>query len=259
MFRAGPSRNFWLALYGIVLGCLFWGRVVAPLRLNLRHRFEVADVVAESPGVISIYLTGRRLDRLDARAGQYCRWRFWASGCWWQAHPFSLSAAGNGRWLRLTVKIVGKHTDDLQNLRPGTKVWATSPAGEFTAERRTRARALLIAGGTGIAPIRALLEELPPGAAVIYRANAADEILFRQELDWLAEARRADLWYVLGARDDPGPRSVFTVKGMRQLVPDLTRRDVYLCGPDGLVRSCQKIMRRAGVPRRQVHIAAFEF
>ncbi|WP_213455813.1 ferredoxin reductase family protein [Rhizomonospora bruguierae] len=259
LFRPGPSRTFWIGLYGLVLLCLFWGRVVVPLGLNLRHRFQVADVVAESPGVISIYLTGRRLDLLHVRAGQYCRWRFLTSGCWWQAHPFSLSAAGNGRWLRLTVKIVGSHTEDLQDLRPGTRVWTTPPAGEFTAERRTRPRALLIAGGTGIAPIRALLEELPEGAAVIYRAKAVEDILFRQELDWLADARRADLWYVLGDRDDPGPRSVFTVKGLRQLVPDLAARDVYLCGPDGLIRSCQRILRRAGVPRRQVHTAAFEF
>ena len=50
--------------------------------------------------------TGERLrPAADAQAGQYFRWRFLARGCWWQSHPFSLSAAANGRWLRLTVKV----------------------------------------------------------------------------------------------------------------------------------------------------------
>ena len=65
--------------------------------------------------------------------GQFFRWRFLTRGCWWQSHPFSLSAAGNGRWLRITVKIVGQHTADLRDLEPGTRVWAEGPCGRFTA------------------------------------------------------------------------------------------------------------------------------
>ena len=33
-------------------------------------------MVKEAPGVVSLYLTGRELDRLEVRAGQYFRWRF---------------------------------------------------------------------------------------------------------------------------------------------------------------------------------------
>ncbi|MEV1289321.1 ferredoxin reductase family protein [Micromonospora sp. NPDC049679] len=258
LFRPGPVRAGWLAFYVVVLACLVWGRVVAPLRFNLRHRLRVADVVAESPDVISIYLTGRRLDRLDARGGQFFRWRFLTTGCWWQSHPFSLSAARNGRWLRLTVKVVGAHTADLRDLDPGTRVWAAGPAGTFTAAHRTRQRALLIAGGSGIAPIRALLEELPPGAALIYRARTPADVLLHRELDWLAEARGTDIWYVIGGRDDPGPRQVMSGRGLTQLVPDVARRDVYLCGPPGLIEASTSALRGAGVPRRQIHLATFE-
>lgn len=47
-------------------------------------------------------------------------------------------------------------------------------------------------------------------------------------------------------------------EGLRRLVPDLTRRDVYLCGPGGLVDEAVRVLRRAGVPRRQIHLATFE-
>ncbi|SCG48846.1 ferredoxin reductase family protein [Micromonospora coxensis] len=254
----GPVRTGWIAAYLLVLAALLWGRVVAPLRFNLRHRLSVADVVAESPDTISIYLTGRRLNQIDMLGGQYFRWRFLARGCWWQSHPFSLSAAANGRWLRLTVKVVGTHTADLRDLDPGTRVWAEGPSGTFTAAHRTRERALLIAGGSGIAPLRAMLEELPPGAALIYRARTPADVLMHQELDWLAQARHTSVWYVIGSRDDPGPRQVMSPDGLRRLVPDVARRDVYLCGPAGLVQESVRALRAAGVPRRQIHLATFE-
>nr|MDT0658835.1 ferric reductase-like transmembrane domain-containing protein [Micromonospora sp. DSM 115978] len=258
LFQPGPVRTFWIGMYVAVLAALVWGRMIVPLRFNLRHRLEVADVVAESPDTISIYLIGNKLDRLEVRGGQFFRWRFLARGCWWQSHPFSLSAAQNGRWLRITVKIVGQHTADLRDLEPGTRVWAEGPLGTFNAEHRTRERALLIAGGSGIAPIRALLEELPPGSALIYRASKPEDVMLYRELDWLADARGVDLRYVVGSRNDPGPRQVMTPRGLRYLVPDLSRRDVFLCGPAGLVEESVKLLRRAGVPKKQIHLATFE-
>jgi predicted ferric reductase len=258
LFRPGYARDFWIGLYLAVLGSLVWGRLVAPLLLNVRRGFRVADVVHEGPDVISIYLAGRNLHRA-ARAGQFFRWRFLTTGLWTQAHPFSLSAATNGRWIRLTVKAVGRHTTALRELRPGVRVWAQGPMGSFTAVRRTRGRALLIAGGIGIGPIRALLEELPPGAAVIYRASTADDVVLRDELDRIAEVRHADVWYVIGTRDDPAPRAMLTASGMLQIVPDVARRDVYLCGPAGFIDAARAALRGAGVPRRQLHQTLFEF
>ncbi len=253
------GRWYWISLYVFVLACLAWGRVIGPLLLNLRHRLQVAEVVSEAPDMVSIYITGRRLPELKVRAGQYFRWRFLTRGCWWQAHPFSLSAAPNDEWLRLTVKVVGDHTEELQYLDPGVRVFAEGPSGVFTAERRVQHRALLIAGGSGIAPIRALLEELPTGTVVIYRARSEDELLFREELEWLARDRGAQVWYVLGGRDDPGPKKLFTPRGMRDLVPDVRRRDVYMCGPPGLVETSVKTLQRMRVPRRQIHLDPFEF
>ena len=95
--------------------------------------------------MVSIYINGRRLEDLDVRAGQYFRWRFLAPGCWWQAHPFSLSAAPNGRWLRLTSRWSATTPPTCNGSRPGVRVFAEGPWGVFTAEQRRRPAALLIA------------------------------------------------------------------------------------------------------------------
>lgn len=256
---AGAGRWFWIGLYVFVLACLAWGRILAPIALNLRHRLRVVQVTEESPDTFSLYIAGRNLEEMRARAGQFFRWRFLSHGCWWQAHPFSLSAAPNGQWLRLTIKAVGDHTADLRWIDPGTRVFAEGPAGIFTADRRTRHRALLVAGGSGIAPIRALLEDLPRGTVVLYRASSPTDLIFRHELDWLAHERGAQVHYVVGSRKDPEPRRVMTPRGLHRLVPDINRRDVYLCGPEGLVSATVKILKRLRVPNRQIHQDPFEF
>jgi predicted ferric reductase len=250
---------FWPGLSALVLAALVWGRLVEPLWLNLRHRLHVAEVVAEGTNSFSIYLEGQDLDRLPARAGQFLRWRFLTRNGWWQSHPFSLSAAPNPRFLRLTVTAVGGHTARLAELEPGTPVFAEGPFGTFTAQRRTRRRALLIAGGSGIAPVRALLEDMPPDTIVIYRAGRPDELVFREELAELAERRDAWVRFIVGSRSDPGPRRLFTPNGLLGLVPDVNRRDVYLCGPPGLVAAAVATLRALEVPDSQLHLDPFEF
>ncbi|MEV4344574.1 ferric reductase-like transmembrane domain-containing protein [Actinoplanes sp. NPDC049596] len=250
---------FWPALGALVISALVWGRLVEPLWLNVRHRFEVAEVVGEASGTFSVYIGGKNLEKLPAQAGQFMRWRFLTRNGWWQSHPFSLSAAPNSQWLRLTVTAVGGHTSRLATMKPGTPIWAEGPFGVFTAQRRTRRRALLIAGGSGIAPIRALLEDMPPDTIVIYRASRPDELVFRGELEDLAEQRDAWVRYIVGSRNDPGPKRLFTPDGLLGLVPDVSRRDVYLCGPPGLVGAAVATLRELDVPDSQLHLDPFEF
>ena len=145
----------WWTVWALVLLALLMGRVVLPLRRNARHRFRVAAVVPESDSAVSVYVTGQRLDKLPARAGQFFIWRFPEHHGWWRANPFSLSAAPDGRSLRLTAKAVGETSAGLRQLEVGSRVFAEGPYGAFTALHQTRDATLLIAGGVGVTPIRA--------------------------------------------------------------------------------------------------------
>jgi ferredoxin-NADP reductase len=256
--QSRAARSFWIGLYAVTAVAVLWGRVIAPARFNLRHRLRVASVVPETADTFSIYLEGRHLHRLSAQPGQFFRWRFLSAGGWWQSHPFSLSSAPNGHWLRLTVHAAGGYTRRLRQLPCRTRVLAAGPFGQFTAARRTRDLALFIAGGSGIAPIRALLEQMPHGSILIYRAGQPDRLVFRNELERLGAQQGVRVHYVVGRRTDPWPRWAFTYAGLTQLVPDVTERDVYLCGPTGLIRSAIVTLRYLGVPSRQIHLDPFE-
>src|SRR5207249_1860066 len=105
-----------------------------------------------------------------ARAGQFFLWLFLTPGRWWASHPFSLSEAPDGRSLRITVKALGDFTSRIGAIAPGTRVVAEGPFGVFTDSLRRRDGVALIAGGIGITPIRALLEEMGGNIVVVYRA-----------------------------------------------------------------------------------------
>ncbi len=104
-------------------------RVGLPLWRNARHRLRVTAVVPEAPGVVSVHLSGRRLDRLPAQAGQFLTWRFLNRRGWTRGNPYSLSAAPDGRSLRITVKELGDNSAQLRSLRPGTPVLFEGPSG----------------------------------------------------------------------------------------------------------------------------------
>jgi predicted ferric reductase len=129
---------YWISLYVLAGALVLVFRVGQPLLTSIRHRPTVSAVAAEGPGVVSIYLAGRDLDRLPVRSGQYFIVRFLTRDGWWRGHPFSLSSAPNGRWLRITVKAMGDDSTRLQRIPVGTKAFLEGPYGVLTGARRTR-------------------------------------------------------------------------------------------------------------------------
>lgn len=251
------AADYWRGLYLATLGLLLAYRVVLPTANAFRYRLRVTEVIPEGHGVVSLRITGRGLDRLRARAGQFFLWRFLDRRRWWGSHPFSLSEAPDGHSLRITVKALGDYSRDLASVRPGTRVAAEGPFGVFTDENRRRDRALLIGGGIGVAPVRALLEEAPPGTVAVVRALSDADVVFRDELEEIARERDAVIHVVTGDHETDGGRELLSPRHLRELVPDLVEREVYVCGPPGMTTAITAAVRSAGVPSRYVHAERF--
>ena len=249
------ARWAWTGLYLVVAAALVSYRVVLPVLRSTRHRLRVAAVVRESPQVVSVYVSGRDLHALRARGGQYFGWRFLTREWWWQAHPYSLSAAPDGRTLRITVKGLGDHSHDLARLRVGTRVLAEGPYGVFTADTRSSDSVVAIAGGAGIAPIRSLLDELPPGVSVtlLFRVPRVDSAPLRAELEALVTARGWRLWYLEGDRS----QHPLDAAELQRLAPEIRRADVYVCGPESFSTAVFDAARRLGVPEQRLHHESF--
>ena len=250
------AARYWRVLFFGTLALLAF-RLASPLVNAYRFRLRVAEVTAEGPAVTSLRLTGRRLDRLGARPGQFFLWRFLTGGFWWTAHPFSLSAAPDGRSLRISVKAAGDHTARIGAIPVGTHVVAEGPFGRFTDAVRRSGKVLLIAGGIGITPIRSLAQSLDGDLIVIHRVLADDDAVFRAELAELAARRQLAIHYIVGDHTAEEGQGLLTTAHLRELVPDIAERDVYLSGPPGMVAWMLPHIRRAGVSRRRLHVERF--
>jgi predicted ferric reductase len=254
---------YWVALYVVTFGLLLAYRVVAPIRLTLRHRPRVAAVVREAPDVVSVYLTGRHLDRLEVRAGQWFHVRFLTGGGWWRPHPFSISAAPNGSWLRLTIKDLGDDTHVMQSLAVGVPVFLEGPYGAFTAALAQRSRVVMVAGGVGVTPLRAILEELPPApgrVTLLYREGSPDRVLFQRELAVLSEATGADVHLLVGHRGSTRmPADPLAPSSLLRLVPDVAAADVLICGSRPFTERTLASLRSLGVPVSNIHAERFGY
>ena len=264
------TRGYWWTLWVVVAASVLWWRVLLPLGRSARHGLRVVRVVEESDGVWSIVMRGRRLDRLDVRAGQFFNWRFVTPRLLLSAHPWSLSAAPDGRTLRITVRGLGDHSAQVADLKPGTFVLLEGPYGAFTTQGRTRRKVLLLAAGIGVTPVRALLEELvrrkhalPGDVTVLYRANDASQLPLRSEIEDLVRLADHRLELLVGppvhgsllpeGAGGPGTDS----NRLRRLVPDLVHHEVYLCGPAPWMTLVHRAIHRAGVAGAHIHDERF--
>lgn len=256
-------------LWGAALGAVLVWRVGLPIYRSLVHDLRVESVVREGPGVVSVTMHGRGLDRLRLGAGQFCNWRFLGSPGWTRANPFSLSAAPTEGRLRITVKDLGDGSRRLKGVAPGDRVLFEGPYGRLHAGVRARDKVLLMASGIGITPMRALLEELPqrPGeVTLIYRGRTEEDLVLRAELDALAADRGARVHYLVGGREPSraswlprGTGWATDADALRDLVPDIAGHDVYLCGGDGWMAAARKAARACGVPADNIHSERFNW
>ncbi|RDS64544.1 oxidoreductase [Streptomyces sp. M7] len=251
------ATTYWWTMWLFAFGALLTGRLVLPLWRNAYHRFTVSAVVPESDNVVSVYVTGRHLDKLPARAGQFCIWRFPGHHNWWLANPFSLSAAPDGRGLRLTAKAVGTTSAGLRNIPVGSRAFVEGPYGAFTSLHRTRPGVLLIAGGVGITPVRSMLEESATGdVVVLYRVRSEADAVLLPEVRRLVEQRGGRL-HLLTGRTGESAAPPFGAQSLHHLVPDVLERDVYVCGPPAMTAAVLAGLRELRVPAHQVHAEKF--
>jgi predicted ferric reductase len=264
-FLSSPAATaYWWTLWAAAAAAVLVCRVGLPLYRSLRHDLRVTSVVPESPDVVSVYLTGRDLNRLPVAAGQFLTWRFLTGPGWTRAHPYSLSAAPDGRSLRITVKALGDGSTLVRSLRPGVRALIEGPHGRLTERPRTRPKVAFIGAGVGVTPLRALAEALPyaPGDAVLLQ-RATQRPLFAREFDLLARERGLQLLWLPGRRRAPdswlgegaGPADDLTL--LRRWVPDIADRDVYLCGPPDWNAAVRRTLAAAGVPAARLHVENF--
>ena len=125
---------------------------------------------------------------------------------------------------------------------------------------------MLIAGGVGITPLMSILRYLTDQSwkgdiHFLYSAKSPQDIIFHQELDGLQRGFPNLRLHITLTRaegtDWDGRKGRITGEFLRQTIPDLAGRPVYICGPASMMEPTIQMLRELGVPADQIKSEAF--
>ena len=147
----------------------------------------------------------------------------------------------------------------LELASPGTPLDLEGPFGSFGLPEQVETPLLFIAGGTGIAPLRAMLIEhlsRPTNhpASLIYSARSVDEFAFRLELAALETAGRITSYFTVTREEKPdwqGRRGRISEALLREALPSTTAT-CLVCGPPPLVTDTRSLLTRLGVSDERI-------
>ncbi|MEO7617255.1 MAG: hypothetical protein ABIS59_00260, partial [Candidatus Saccharibacteria bacterium] len=158
--------------------------------------------------------------------------------------------------LRITFKIYGGYTSRLSKIKPGTKVLLDGPRGNSTWERSRLPHTLMIAGGIGITPMRALIEAAPKGQdiTILYACNNPEEAPLLNELKHLKSLAKLKIVPIFSNTDGR-----LTPEVIQKYVPDVSTREVYLCGPDPMVKGLTSYLKSINIADENIHTERFSY
>lgn len=186
---------------------------------------------------------------------------------------YSISSApeDSDELFTITVKAItgGRMSHHLvRNLRPGDHVPIGVPQGDFYLPDANPVQPLFITAGSGITPVMSMLrsliaQERLPDVVHLHYAPHAYDVIFGNELRALA-ARHPQYHLHLVFTREPGAATVdegrrrhhFSAQQLESVCADWRERDVYACGPQGLLDALERHWQDAGLSR-QLHSERF--
>jgi ferredoxin-NADP reductase len=177
------------------------------------------------------------------------------------------SAPEDARRYGFVELLIGVNVDGVAGphitLSPGHKVDVEGPAGAFTfPEQPAERNFVFVAGGTGIAPLRAMLRHvilgsLPTGhIGLLYSARTPDDFAFADEFQVLASNGVIDFRQTITRdteHDWSGARGRIDRTALSALVHDPATL-CFVCGPAAMVADMPRLLVEIGVPREQIRI-----
>ncbi|CAM3948113.1 2Fe-2S iron-sulfur cluster-binding protein [Bordetella muralis] len=179
------------------------------------------------------------------------------------------SSPSRPRTLAITVKRVPKGWMSnwlFDNMAPGTEVKLSGPHGEFHLGRSDNSRLLLLAAGSGITPIMSMMRWMADtgdarDVIMINHVRTPADVIFGAELRLLATQLPSSRIIIVPASaqgtDWVGPTGRLGQSALQTLAPDLSERDVFVCGPDGYMKEAQRITAGLGLPASQFFQESF--
>ena len=241
-----------------------WGHISGH-RSSVARFVTVERIERETPDTLSLYLLTEDPAPVHYRPGQFLTCCFVIDGEE-RRRAYSLSAPAEHGRLRITVKHLpeGRVSAFIhESLKVGDRFRILGPSGDFVLTPDIH-RAVFIAAGAGITPIRGLLEVLlqregDAPVTLIYASRDEDSIIFRDELDALSRSHPAlTLHYILSQptkrwQGASGRLDEARLSALLDGLDDSGRTHYFLCGPEGFLTMARQSLRALSVSSDRRH------
>lgn len=254
--------TYWVLIYLFVGINFIFYRFFWQFFVYHKFKFYVSEIKTETADTASIYIKGDKIENFKFEAGQFLIIRFLNKKLIWQAHPYSISSLPGQDHIRITAKNLGDFSAVIKDIKPGTKVLLDGPNGIFTKKKKQDDKILLVAGGVGITPLRALAEEFlkyNKDVVLLYAVKKTDEIIFKQELEILKNNNldKFKIYYIISQEKNEHGFSRIDENCIKTLVPDVSTRDAYLCGPVPMSIAIKKYLINLKVNKHKIYYEKF--
>jgi CDP-4-dehydro-6-deoxyglucose reductase, E3 len=160
----------------------------------------------------------------------------------------------------------GQVSRALHTLPVGARLAMDGPHGFFTREAAETHAALLVGTGTGVCPLRAMIQaELRnptgPKLALLLGARTEEEILYRAEFEALARKHARFEFYSTLSRPHAAWRGLrgYVQGHLRELLDVSARPHVYVCGLTDMVSDTRRVLKEElGLDRKQIHSERYD-
>lgn len=199
-------------------------------------------------------------EKLGFTAGQFAFVRFNSDRVLVEPHPFTVSSAPQEDNLRISIKASGDWTQYLfDHLKPGMQAKVDGAYGMFNYKTGGKQQ-IWVAGGIGLTPFlswirdfKGLLSEYE--IDFYYCMRVPEDALFLEEVEQTA-ARHKNFRAHISYSNKNGHLSVDQIVCSSGQITD---KEIYLCGPIGMIQALQKGFMKLGTPAGQVHFEEFNF
>ncbi|NMT62100.1 ferredoxin reductase family protein [Marinobacter orientalis] len=256
----------WWLLSALALAAIAWRKLLSPWLARKPYVVDEVDTLARDVVELRLRPLGKGI---RWQVGQFVYLtpmdRSLAAG-YREEHPYTIASAAGDDELRIGIKAVGDATQALVNIKPGAEVRIEGPYGTFfetagSGPPGSQRKQLWLGGGIGITPFVSGARDRMSGAAagldvcLFYLANRPERAYYLDELVRIAEA--CDTFTVFAHYMNE--EGAITRDYLAQHCPDFAEREVYVCGPPGMIDHLQALLRHEGVPANRIHTEAFDF